>query len=119
MSVAPLYPGIPPLAPTKAAESVQTTESRTKVIDQGAFSRELNSRIAVPAEKVNFSKHATKRLDMRGIHFTPQGLDRISDAIDVAKSKGSRDALVMAGGNALVVKTSLIEMECPNFLKMI
>jgi flagellar operon protein len=40
---------------------------------------------------------------MRGIQFTPQGLQRIEQAVDRAAEKGSRDALVVAGGLALVV----------------
>jgi flagellar operon protein len=40
---------------------------------------------------------------MRGIAFTPQGLERIEGAIDRAAAKGSRDALIVAGGLSLVV----------------
>jgi flagellar operon protein len=40
---------------------------------------------------------------MRGISFTPDGINRISTAIDKAASKGSRDTLVLAGELSLVV----------------
>jgi flagellar operon protein len=40
---------------------------------------------------------------MRGISFTPQGLERIKQAVAKAGEKGSRDAVVMAGALALVV----------------
>lgn len=101
MSVFPVNPGTPPPSPSR----IQTTQ---RVLDRdhhdsapGTFRRELD-RLTTP-EKVNFSRHAAKRLDMRGISFTPQGIERISNAIDRAAGKDSRDSLVIAGELALVV----------------
>ncbi|HEX9744078.1 MAG TPA: TIGR02530 family flagellar biosynthesis protein [bacterium] len=100
MSILPINPGTPILAPQ---ETTNARRSGSAAVSQNpnAFQREL-SRLTKP-EKLNFSRHASKRLDMRGISFTPDGINRISTAIDKAASKGSRDTLVLAGELSLVV----------------
>jgi flagellar operon protein len=39
----------------------------------------------------------------RGISFKPDELSRLSDAIDKAAKKGSKETLVLMGDNALIV----------------
>jgi flagellar operon protein len=101
MTTIPIFPGTPPPAPaiqqaTRTLKSVNRTDTNT-----GLFQRELDSRIQ--PEGLTFSRHAQKRLDMRGISFTPEGLQRIENAVDRLAEKGSRDGLVVAGKLALVV----------------
>ena len=62
------------------------------------FSQELAGQRAV-----NFSKHASARLFSRGIELKDADVSRIADAIDKAKSKGSKETLVLAEKYALVV----------------
>jgi len=101
MTALPFNPGTPPPAPAATRTgTVKGTSGRTEV-DPGLFRRELDSRIR--PEGLTFSRHAQKRLQMRGIEFTPQGLDRIEQAVDKAGQKGSRDAVVLAGDLARVV----------------
>jgi flagellar operon protein len=103
MSVFPINPGTPPPAPIQT-QSVATSVSRTKEqVNPDIFRRELDARIAPSTPQLSFSRHAQKRLDMRGISFTPDGLDRIEQAVDKAADKGGRETLIMAGGLALVV----------------
>jgi flagellar operon protein len=101
MTTLPITPGTPLAAPSTQPAGSASRSSRLSVIDQNAFRRELDSRIQ--PKSLTFSRHAQKRLEMRGISFTPDGLSRIESAIDRAQEKGSRDALVIAGNLALVV----------------
>ena len=103
MTVFPVTPGTPPLTPISPVGRAQVTERVRQTADPGAFVRELDARINPEPPSLDFSRHAQKRLDMRGISFTPQGLERIKQAVAKAGEKGSRDAVVMAGALALVV----------------
>jgi flagellar operon protein len=103
MSVFPINPGTPPPAPAQINSTSKVIDRSRPTFDPGAFQRELNARISPAATSLTFSRHAQKRLDMRGISFTRDGLNRIEQAVDKASEKGGRDALVMAGELALVV----------------
>src|SRR3989304_4333597 len=100
MSILPIYPGTPPPAPLQIQSPNRTAERSGLEVEGSAF-RNVLARLPAP-EKVIFSRHASKRLDMRGIMFPPDGIERISDAIDRAASKGSRDSLILAGELSLV-----------------
>lgn len=52
---------------------------------------------------VQFSKHATERVQSRGIAEDPQTVERLEKGVDMAASKGSRAAVVMVDNNAYVV----------------
>lgn len=52
---------------------------------------------------VRFSHHAEVRLKERGIQLKPDQLDKLSKAIDKVAAKGAKDALMVIGGNALIV----------------
>ena len=108
MSVVPLNTGLPLPVPqdTHGVRKTGTPVHSNKVkpersTNPAAFQRELDSR--VKPQKLEFSRHAMKRLDMRGISFTPDGLARIEEAVNKAETKGSRDTLVLAGAMSLVV----------------
>jgi flagellar operon protein len=101
MTTLPIYPGTPPPAPVSSQQRTAETQRERVEIDPAIFRRELDSRIK--PDRLTFSRHAQKRLQMRGIEFTPQGLKRIEEAVDKASEKGSRDAVVLAGDMTLVV----------------
>jgi flagellar operon protein len=101
MRTLPIYPGTPPLVPTITQKTRATQDSSRADSRMASFQSELDSRIK--PDGVVFSRHAQKRLDMRGITFTPDGLRRIEDAVDRLAEKGSRDGLIVAGSLALVV----------------
>lgn len=63
-----------------------------------AFSVEL-----AKANNLNFSKHATQRLYSRGIEMTETRLAQLSDAIDKAAVKGSKETLILDDSAAYVV----------------
>lgn len=52
---------------------------------------------------VRFSKHATQRMQSRGIEMSENALDRLNHAVRMADEKGSRDSLVLLDSAALVV----------------
>lgn len=54
-------------------------------------------------ESVKFSRHASERMQSRGISFNPQQLQRLESAIGQINSKGGRESLVMLDDTALVV----------------
>lgn len=54
-------------------------------------------------QQLTFSKHALQRLDSRNIQVSQQLVSRINGAIEKAKSKGIKDALILNGQTAFIV----------------
>jgi flagellar operon protein len=52
---------------------------------------------------VRFSKHATQRMEHRGIKMSVNDLGRLNQAVKLADEKGSKDSLVLLDSTALVV----------------
>ena len=55
---------------------------------------------------LHFSKHALARVQRRGIELGASTLGRLSQGVDRAASKGSRDSLVLVDGTAFVVSVN-------------
>jgi flagellar operon protein len=55
------------------------------------------------APALKFSNHAIERMRSRGIAFAPEQMQSIQNAVTKAAAKGSKDTLVLAGENALIV----------------
>ena len=62
------------------------------------------SRVA-PAEAfgLHFSKHASKRLEQRGVDMDATQMERLERAVGQAADKGSKDSLILLDELALVV----------------
>lgn len=54
-------------------------------------------------DPVKFSNHAVDRMMSRGIKFSPQDLERLTEAVGRAQAKGSRDSLILLNETALIV----------------
>jgi flagellar operon protein len=54
-------------------------------------------------EGLRFSAHALERMQSRGISFKPEDLSKLGSAVDKAAAKGSKNALMLMGDNALIV----------------
>ena len=54
-------------------------------------------------KRVQFSKHAAKRIADRSIEMSKDDLALLSDGINRASAKGSKESLLLMGGNAFVV----------------
>lgn len=52
---------------------------------------------------LHFSKHATKRLEQRGMDIDAARMERLGRAVDQAADKGSKDSLILLDELALVV----------------
>ncbi len=52
---------------------------------------------------IQFSKHATKRLEQRGLEIDPGRMARLDRAMGQAEAKGSKDSLILLDELALVV----------------
>ncbi len=57
----------------------------------------------IKQQPLQFSKHASLRLDSRNITLTQEQLSRVEDGLIAAKEKGIRDSLVLVDNIALVV----------------
>lgn len=53
--------------------------------------------------QLDFSKHAIKRIEQRGLDLAPERLARLEAAIGRAETKGGRDSLILLDELALVV----------------
>jgi flagellar operon protein len=65
--------------------------------------KENFSTVLAETQKVNFSKHARERLYSRGIELSDNKLGEISQAIDKAALKGSRETLILDDNAAYLV----------------
>ena len=54
-------------------------------------------------KSLDFTKHATQRIDSRNIELTPQQLERLEGAVEKAASKGSKESLIVMDNTAFVV----------------
>jgi len=102
---------------TSAREGIESTRNREKIGSDfkntlrdtitSAGSPTVTGAAAEQAAKnvdnLRFSAHAVDRMKSRGISFAPDMMKNIESAVARAASKGSRDTLVLAGDNALIV----------------
>ncbi len=57
----------------------------------------------LPMEGVKFSNHAIERMRTRGISYSPEDITKLSDAVQRAAAKGSKDSLILMNDSALIV----------------
>ncbi len=67
----------------------------------GSFDQLLQNRIEQGS--VKFSRHATDRMQSRGINFSPNQMQRLESAVSQVNAKGGKESLVMLDDTALVV----------------
>lgn len=92
--ISPSYPIAPSGSNTPKTGSAGKTE--------GDFSKLFQQQLQkVP--QITFSKHALQRMDLRQIQVSPQLLSQIGGAVEKAKSKGIKDALILSGQTAFIV----------------
>jgi flagellar operon protein len=85
----------PTVTPATAAGAAQATN--------GPSFQEL---LAKQTSSLQFSRHALQRLQQRGIQLDQPTLGRLTDGVQRAASKGSRDSVVFVDGTAYVVSVS-------------
>ena len=57
----------------------------------------------ISSRGLTFSKHALQRMDSRQIEVSPELLSQMNDAVEKARGKGVKDALILNGGTAFIV----------------
>ena len=57
-------------------------------------------------QQLQFSRHALARVQRRGIELDSGTLSRLSEGVNRAAGKGSRDSLVLVDGTAFVVSVA-------------
>ena len=88
--------------------------------DQASFDQALDQLLQTPSKiapkpagiqdgtlvqpgEVRFSRHATARLESRGITVSAPEMEQLADAVDQLDARGARESLVILGENAFVV----------------
>ena len=94
-------PGAAPAAPSAPAAAPSSPGSRFPAPGQPSFADTLQK-----ASGLQFSKHALDRVQRRGIELDGSTLQRLSEGVNRAAGKGSRDSLVLVDGTAFVVSVS-------------
>ncbi len=80
---------------------VPRSKQQGAVSGAGSFDQLLQNKIE--QSSVKFSKHATDRMESRGIEFNPQQMERLESALSQVSAKGGKASLVMLDNTALVV----------------
>ena len=91
------------VSPNFAVTPVKNNTQKTNPTDNS--NREFNQifREKVQNQPLTFSKHALQRLDSRQIQVSPQLLSQINQAVEKARSKDIKDALIVSGQTAFIV----------------
>ncbi len=73
---------------------------------------------AAQAGTLQFSRHASQRMEQRGIELTGENLKELSQAVEKARQKGSKETVVIGSHGAFIVNvannvvvTSITEQE--------
>ena len=88
---------------------VQQTSQQTGVRTQGgAGTNNFQELLRAGAkEGLNFSKHAAKRLDERGIHMDNTLMDNLEHVVEEARKKGARDVAVIGSQGIFKIFTNI------------
>ena len=89
------------LRPDLAGAGAPTPSPATRATGNGAAS--FDEVLRNNRGELQFSKHALKRIEQRGLQLDPDQMRRLNDAVDRAESKGSKDSLILLDELALVV----------------
>lgn len=92
---------IGPAYPAQPGGQEQQKTQKTGARD-GSFSQILQQTVQKQGG-LTFSKHALQRMDARQIEISPERMAQMNDAVEKARSKGVRDALILDGSNAFIV----------------
>lgn len=89
-----------PITPTRPQSPVRNKQSGS-TNSVGSFDQLLQNKIEQGG--VKFSRHATDRMQSRGINFSSNQMQRLESALSQVNAKGGRESLVMLDNTALVV----------------
>lgn len=95
--------GLQKLQPGRVGNAAGPGAAEKHSPDQPAFSEVLKSGFAAGGQGLNFSKHAAKRMDERGIAVDNQLMDHLQQAVEGARKKGARDVAVIGSQGVFIV----------------
>lgn len=70
--------------------------------NSGSFNDVLQSRMG-KAEGLQFSRHASERVDQRGIEISDSFLNELQSAVEKARTKGAKDVVIISQKGAFIV----------------
>jgi flagellar operon protein len=86
------------------AYPVQPERKNPETKETGATGRNSFSEVLKNVQVgLTFSKHALQRMDARQIEVSPELMARMNGAVEKAKAKGVRDALLLSKDTAFIV----------------
>jgi len=85
---------------TPAAQRTTGQDTQAKYNGQTSFRQMLEK---MSGEEISFSKHAAGRIAQREIDLSADGLERLSEGMQIARGKGIQDALILMDGSAFIV----------------
>lgn len=77
-------------------------EAQVRTGQNSEFAAQLREQAAV-VPQVQFSRHASQRMEQRGVQMTSQNLEDLAQAVEKARQKGSRDTVVIGPQGAFIV----------------
>lgn len=83
-----------------ASSQIQTANAESK---PGVQFADLLQQKAGVYQSVQFSKHAARRVQERGIDMTDNLLDSLNQAVQKARAKGARDVVIIGESGAFIV----------------
>ncbi|MGF7048747.1 flagellar operon protein [Paenibacillus sp. DS2015] len=92
MTIGQLYPA--PIHPVTQSSSQRVSKGEQ---NSGSFEQLLQENM------LKFSNHAIKRLEQRGIEIKQEQMASISNAVNQAAAKGSKESLILFKDMALIV----------------
>jgi flagellar operon protein len=91
-----------PIGTTQPAATPATGTAGTPGTNGPSFQELLDKQTS----SLQFSRHALQRLQQRGIQLDQPTLGRLTDGVQRAADKGSRDSVVFVDGTAYVVSVA-------------
>lgn len=85
---------------------IQAGSNSVKPIQTEGGHKDFKQVLGEVENAVKLSKHARERLETRNVSLTEQQMTSIAKAMDEARAKGVRDALIMMDGNCLVASVT-------------
>lgn len=91
-----------PVSPAQPAATPAAATTGTPGTNGPSFQELLNQQTS----SLQFSRHALQRLQQRGIQLDQPTLGRLTEGVQRAANKGSRDSVVFVDGTAYVVSVA-------------
>lgn len=81
---------------------IQHSAEVQKEVGNSEFAKELNLR-EKNALQVQFSRHASERMKQRGITLSVESLQKLDQAVNTAREKGSKDTVIISRQGVFIV----------------